>query len=261
MRRSLPLASSLLLAVAVGACGPAEVVVTVEIDVPNPAGSGTITQPLSDVEVQLIPFDRDQVFDSLTQAYGTPEPPIPQALIEQREAVQAANEEWQSAVSRWQTIRDTLQAINSVLETLARGEARYVTLFNEWRDWESQLEAADRAREASFQRFDSLQRGTIRASDSIRILQEQWADEAFADVGTAFAARAQVTGLDWVADTTDASGVARRNLRVAPGRYWVHARYGLPYTELYWNVPIEVTRGDPVVVTLTRANADERIKL
>jgi hypothetical protein len=41
----------------------------------------------------------------------------------------------------------------------------------------------------------------------------------------------------------------------------VYARYELAYTELYWNVPIEVTGGEPTTVVLTRANADERIKL
>ena len=69
------------------------------------------------------------------------------------------------------------------------------------------------------------------------------------------------TGLDLAVDTTDASGVARGNLRVAPGQYWVHARYELPYTELYWNVPIDVVRGEPIQVRLTRENAEERISL
>ena len=53
MRRTLPFALSLLLAA--GACGTAEVVVTLEIDLPNPDGEGTITQVLADVEVQLVP--------------------------------------------------------------------------------------------------------------------------------------------------------------------------------------------------------------
>jgi len=41
----------------------------------------------------------------------------------------------------------------------------------------------------------------------------------------------------------------------------VHARYELAYTELYWNVRITVVGGDPMTVNLTRANAQERIKL
>jgi hypothetical protein len=259
MRRTLPFALSLLLAGA--ACGPAEVVVTMEIDVPNPEADGTILRPLSDIEVQLIPFDRDAVFDSLSTEYGTPEPPIPPELLEQRNAVQAANAEWQEASRRWQTIRDTLLALNQALEPLARGESRYVVLFREWQDWESQLDGVQRRVDSSFARFDSLQRGTIRASDSIRLIQENWADDAFADVGTAFSDRAAATGLDWAIDTTDASGVARTNLRVRPGTYWVHARYELAYTELYWNLPIEVTAGEPVTVVLNRANAQERVKL
>ena len=61
MRSTLRFASGLLLAAA--ACGPAEVVVTMEIDLPNPEGEGTVNRSLSDIEVQLIPFDRDAVFD------------------------------------------------------------------------------------------------------------------------------------------------------------------------------------------------------
>jgi hypothetical protein len=259
MRSALPFALSLLVAVA--ACGPAEVVVTMEIDVQNPDGSGTLNQPLSDIEVQLIPFDRDAVFDSLTRAYGTPEPAIPPELIEQRNAVQVANEQWQANVRRWQTIRDTLQALTTALEGYSRGEARYVALFREWQDFDSQLGGVQRQMDSSFERFDVLQRGTIRASDSIRILQDAWADEAFADVGVVFSTKTRLSGLDFVADTTDASGVARTHLRVKPGRYWVYARYELAYTELYWNVPIDVVGGDPLTVRLTRANADERTKL
>jgi hypothetical protein len=259
MRRILPFALSLMLAAA--ACGPSEVVVTMEIEVPNPDGEGTVSRALSDVEVQVIPFDRDAVFDSMTTAYGTPEPDVPPELIERRNEVQEAQAEWDAANRRWATIRDTLQKLNTAMEQYSRGEARYVALFREWQDWDSQLGAAQREVDSTFAVFDELQRGTIRASDSVRIMQENWADDAFADIGTVFANRQRATGLDWVVDTTDASGVARGNLMVAPGQYWVHARYELPYTELYWNVMIDVEDGEPMTVRLTRENAQERIKL
>ena len=259
MRRTFALAFSLLLAAA--ACGPAEVVVTIEVEVPNPDGEGMVVRQLSDVEVQLIPFDRDAVFDSLTQAYGTPEPEVPQDLIERREAVQEAQAEWDEANRRWSTIRDTLQKLNDAMEQYSRGEARYVALFREWQDWESQLGAAQREVDQTFEAFNELQSGTIRESDSIRILQDNWADDAFADVGDVFAAKLRESGLDWVVDTTDANGVARGNLMVAPGTYWVHARYELPYTELYWNHMITVEGGEPMTVRLTRENAQERIAL
>lgn len=259
MRRTLPLAFSLLFAVA--ACGPAEVVVTMEIDVPNPDGEGTMQLLLSDVEVQLIPFDRDAVFDSITTAYGTPEPEIPSELLERRAEVQAAQGEWDAATRRWATIRDTLQTLSEVLETLNRGSGDYVVLFREFNDWDSQLSAAEREQERTFAAFDELQQGTIRASDSVRVLQDNWADDAFADVGTVFTTKQRTLGLDWVMDTTDANGIARGGLMVKPGQYWVYARYEQAYTELYWNIPITVEGGEPMTVSLTRSNAQERVKL
>jgi hypothetical protein len=249
------------LLLAAAACGPAEVVVTMEIETPNPEGEGTTTRTLSDIEVQLLPYDRDQIFDSVSTAFGTPEPPIPSELIAAREEVQQAQQEWDQNQRRWNILRDTLQTLTSAMEQFSRGEARYVALFREWQDFDAELGRVERQMNASFDRFDSLQRGTIRASDSVRILRDNWADEAFQDVGQIFLAKQRETGLDIAVDTTDASGVARGNLAVKPGQYWVYARYDLGYTELYWNVPITVERGEPVMVQLTLANAEERPKL
>ena len=44
------------------------------------------------------------------------------------------------------------------------------------------------------------------------------------------------------------------------GRWWVHARWELPYRELYWNEPIEVEGGEPFTLTLSRQNAEVRPK-
>ena len=257
-RRTLLFAMGLTLA---AACGPAEVVVTMEIDLENPDGGGTVTRPLSDIEVQLLPYDRDEIFDSMTVAFGTSEPAVPSELMSAREQVQEAQQQWDAQQRRWSTIRDTLQKLNTALEGFSRGEARYVALFREWQDFDGQLGGVQRQMEASFARFDSLQRGTIRASDSLRMMKENWADEAFAEVGAVFRAKQMASGLDIAVDTTDASGIARTNLRVKPGQYWVYARYELAYTELYWNFPVTVERGEPVLVRLTRENAVERIKL
>jgi uncharacterized protein (DUF3084 family) len=256
-RRTLPFLMTLLLAAT--ACGPAQVVVTVEVEM-NDAEMGTVVRQLSDVEVQLIPYDRDAIFDSLTNAFGTPEPAVPQELIDARDEVAAAQAEWQAAEQRWNTLRDTLQKINSSLEQYNRGEARYVALYNEFRDFEAELDRVDRQVQGLFQRFTDLQGGTIRQSDSIRILQDNWADEAYVDFFDVATAKVRASGLQQAADTTDASGVAA-DLMVPPGQYWVHARYELPYTELYWNVRIDVQRGEPVTITLNRANARERLNL
>jgi hypothetical protein len=259
-RRNLPFAMGLLLAAA--ACGPAQVVVTIEQTANNPDGSGTMTQPLTGLEVQILPYDRDQVFDSLQKAFGTPEPEIPQDLLDARDQVRQAQEKWQSATARWNTLRDTLQKINEAIKKYSRGEAQYVVMYKDFEAFDAERARVEKEMNASFKEFDSLQKGTIHESDSVRIARENWADEAFADVDPVITAKVRAAGLPVVVDTTDANGVASGDqFKVPPGKYWVYARYELPYTELYWNVPIEVKRGDPNEIKLNRDNAKERIKL
>lgn len=260
MRSVLAHALPVLLVVASG-CRPAEVVVAIEIEVDDPAGSGRIPRALSEVEVRLLPFDRDAVFDSIVAAYPTPEPEIPAELLAAREEVQATRAELDQAQRRWNILRDTLQKLNAAMQPYDRSETAYILLFREFTNIEGQLPAVESQVNASFARFDSLQQGTIRASDSVRILRENWGDEAFADVAEIFDAKVEASGLDVAVDTTDATGVASGSFLVRPGRYWVHARYELPYTELYWNVPIEVTRGEPMQVRLDQSNAEERLRL
>jgi hypothetical protein len=256
-RRSLSIVMPLVLAAA--ACGPSELVVTVEIDAPNPDGEGMVTRALGDLEIQLLPYDRDAVFDSMATAFGTPEPPVPQDLIDARDQVREAQEEWQAAQNRWNTIRDTLVKLNDAMAGYSRGESRYVLLFKEWQEFDGELGGVTRQMERAFDRFNDLQKGTIRQADSVRIMRDNWADEAFAGVGEVFLAKQRASGLKVVIDTTDATGVVR--IKAKAGSYWVHARYDLPYTELYWNVPVTLEGRDPQELRLTRANAKERIKL
>ena len=252
---------SLSLLITASACGPAEIVVTMEIDVANPDGEGMVTRPLSDIEVQLLPYDRDAVFDSMANAFDTPEPVIPQELVDERARVQEAQQEWQNYELRWSVIRDTLQKLSTALEGYNRGESTYTVLFLEFTDWEGELGGVERQRDRAFENFTSLQEGTIEASNTVRMMQDNWGDEAFSGSNDVFLGKIRASGLDAVADTTDASGRANTHLQVKPGRYWVYARYELAFTELYWNIPIEVTKGEPIMVRLSPDNAEERIKL
>lgn len=256
MRRTLPFALALILAA--GACGPAELVVTMEIEGSADSEEGMSAMAIGDMEIQLLPYDRDQVFDSLEAAHGVPEPTVPADLIEAREAVQAAQARWRAAETRWNNLRDTLQKITDAMEQYNRGEARYVTLYRDFQELESQYGRIETEMNRAFEEFTTVQNATIQRSDSMRIQIDNWADEAFAGAFDVFAAKQRAAGLQAVVDTTDASGVVR--LQAAPGNYWVHARYELPYSELYWNVPVTLVRGDPTQLRLTRENAEERIK-
>lgn len=245
-----------LAALAFAACGPAEIVVTAEL---RPDEEGAEAAPVSDLEVWILPYDRDVIFDSLTEAAANPEPPIPEDLRLTQQQVAEAQQQWRDLEQRWNTLRDTLQTINRQLQQFNRGEARYVTLFRDFQSLENQYDQVERRMQQAFQRFDSLSKSTIGQSQQLRIQRQNWADEAFADVGDVIRLRLQATGMKEHADTTDASGIVR--VEVKPGEYWVHARFEGPYNELYWNVPVTAERGEPVQVQLTRENAEQRLKL
>lgn len=235
------------------ACSSAEVVVTVQLE-----------EPTSDIEVQLLPYDRDAIFDSLGAAFADadrPEPEVPQALQEAREEVRQAQQEWQAAETEWADIRSRMQELNDEIQNYSRGEARYSELFSSFSSYEGRLTSVERARDRAFARFTELQQATVNQSESVQMQRDIWADEAYSDIGEVIQLKLEATGGARLYDTTDASGIARGTFRVGPGRYWVHARYELVFTELYWNVPIDVEGGGMLEIVLSRENAEERQKL
>jgi len=241
------------------ACGPAQVVVTAEVESQDPNTGETVVVPVSDLEIQLIPFDRDQLFDSMSQAYGIPEPEIPQDLLDAREEIRLAQEQWRGMEDRWGVLRDTLQKITEAMEPLSRGESQYRMLFNDYNDFEDEYLRVEREKDAAFARFDSLQKANLEYAQEVKIAIQNWEADAFVELDPIWVAKVREVGRPEAADTTDASGVAL--LEVPEGEYWVHARLEEVYNELYWNVPVSVTGGEPTTVTLTRDNAELRPKL
>lgn len=258
MRRSW-LAVLLLGSTLTVACGQGQVIVSAEVEVPNPEGEGMVVRPIADTEVQLLPFNRDLVFDSLAEAFPTPEPTIPEDLLEAQEAIAIAQEEWRAAEQTWGQGRARLQEITQEMEGLSRGEAQYVALFREFQDVEGAVSRAERVKDQAFARFTELQEGYIQRADSMRLVREQWGDEAFASAGDVFLMKLRESGREILTDTTDAAGMA--GFEVPPGQWWVYARNELPFSELYWNLPITVERGNPVQVSLNASTAEVRPKL
>lgn len=256
MKRSTLLFSAFA-TLGLAACGPAQVVVTAQIEVEDPASGQMVTRQLSDMEVWLLPYDRDQVFDSLTAAAADPEPQIPTELSEAQTAIREAQEEWLAAENRWNTLRDTVQKLSEAMEEFLPSETQYRMMFNDFSDLDAQLGNVERNKDQLFARFDSLSKENISRAQGYQMRVDEWATEAYADVDAVMAAKIRASGLDAVADTTDANGVASE-LMVPEGEYWVYARYEEVYSELYWNVPVSVARGEPVTVTLNRSNAQVR---
>ena len=189
------------------ACGPTQVVIIAEISSDDPSQSAE-SRALGDLEIRMFPYDRDRVFDSLTAAAATPEPPIPDSVLDAQNQVAVAQQAWRDTEARWNVLRDTLQTITDQLEGMSRGQAQYRALFRDFQDLEGEYLTVERRRDAAFDNFTSLQSASMAAAEQIQALREQWADEAYADVGMVMDMHERATGLTTLYDTTDASGVA-----------------------------------------------------
>ena len=240
------------------ACGPTQVVVTAEI-AQNDQSQDAEPRALGDLEIRLFPYDRDAIFDSLTAVAARPEPPIPDSVLAAQNQVAESQQTWRDAEARWNTLRDTLRTLSDELDQMNRQQGQYRVLYNEFQDMEDEYADVEDERDAAFEAFTSLQGASLAAAQEIRLLRETWADEAYAEVGVAMTAHERASGLQVLADTTDANGIAE--FEADAGDYWVTARYELPYTELYWNISITVVRGEPLQVRLMRDNASSRPKL
>lgn len=253
-RRSLW--SAILLSLFVAACGPGEVVVSSEAERFNPETGEAELAPIEGMPVQLLPFDRDHVFDSLTQAAGSPEPQMSAEVREAQQEILAAQQEHREAENEVLSLREELQAINREMEAYSQAEPRYRELFARWNELDAQLDDATRRRDDAFERFTSLQREAIEEIDRHRIALEAWEEEAFAEYPEVVGRRLQETRREILADTTDATGRVR--FQAAPGEWWVYARHTLATEELYWNIRVDVERGDPIEILLNRDNAEIR---
>ncbi len=214
---------------------------------------------LGDLAFRVLPYDRDAIFDSLEAAHPDPEPPIPPEILAAQQRVQQAQTAWRTAEERWGTIRDSLRILGAELEQMRaraqQGTPQYNQGFVRWTNLDAQERQINQQRTAAFNTFDQLQQQTLASADSIRIQRELWADQAFAEFNRVVAAKLDQVGREELADTTNSQGYAQ--LSVPEGRWWLYSRYTLPYEELYWNIPLDIS-GDTVSVSISRENAQIR---
>ena len=128
MKRYLVLVALFTPIVAAG-CGSPEVVA--EAAITDEATGERLA--LSDLPVRLLPYDRDAIFDSLQAAYPDPEPPIPQEILAQQQAVQQAQADWRAAEERWAIVRDSLRSLSDEMTRMQnqglRTTPQYAQLF------------------------------------------------------------------------------------------------------------------------------------
>lgn len=239
------------------ACGDAEIIVHAQQS--GAAEEGSEPTAIRDLPIRLLPYDRDAIFDSLAAAHPVPQPEIPDTLMKLRDAMAQAYNEWNETEHRWATVRDSLIKLNETMKGLSRASGEYRVLYREFQELEPLEGQLNRRKDAAFARFTELQSEVVKQSEEVRLLREAWEDEAYASVDMIIFETLKQLGRPELADTTRATGSVR--LKAKPGKWWVTARYELPYEELYWNIPVELKRGEPVELRLTPENAEVRPKL
>lgn len=260
MRRVVLILATAVTVAALAGCGGGDVVVIAQLEGASTGTQETGEVALGSLPVRLLPFDRDAVFDSLAEAFPEPEPVIPDSIVALQDRVIGTQQEWRDAQEQWAQVRDSLQTLSNALSAMNQSDPDYFVLFQDFNDLESQVNGLERRANSAFEEFESLQARLNQQAREIELARENWASEAFAPIDSIFMAREERLGLEVQYDTTSSQGVTHFT-GVDEGQWWVNARYDRQFDELYWNVPVEVQRGETVTVRLTEENAEVRQKL
>lgn len=249
--RSYATALLALVLPALAACGGGEVTVRVVTE------GDTAQQPVEDLVVTFLPYDRDSIFDALTQQAEEPEPQVPDDLLQQYEQVQEAQQAWRDAESRWAVFRDSLKQLSQAMEGLDRRGREYLQLFEQFNELEGQERQLNAQKDRLFERFDSLQKATVSRADSMQAVIRSWEEIAFEDYTGITDSILEARGVEIREDTTGAQGYASASL--PGGAWWAYTRYQLPFEELYWNLRVDTVFGDTII--LSRENAEVRRRM
>lgn len=206
--------------------------------------------------IDLLPFDRDSIFEVLTRQASAPEPPIPPDLMALRDSLAAARELWTQAESQWNAVRAEMQDLSGSMDGMNRGSREYVQAYGRFTDLESQERSLARAKDQAFAEYEALQGRYSARADSIKVVRFNWEDEAFARYGEIVDSLLEASGRQIHTDTTGGGGYAV--FRVPAGRWHVYTRYELPFEELYFNLPVQIEAGQQDTLRLTRDTAEIR---
>lgn len=228
-------------AIVLTACGGGRLTVEVRTE------AGEETQPVEDLEVQFLPFDRDSVFEALVAMAEEPEPQVPQDLRVQFDSVMALQETWRAVEEEWSEVREQLRQLSDRLQNMDPRGREYREAFDRFTQLEARERQLNRERQEAFDRFTTLQQATQVRIDSVRAVIESWESVAFENYGSVRDSILEALGREVYYDTTDASGMVTRSL--PGGTWWVHTRVAIPNGELYWNEPVDPAQVDTLRLT------------
>jgi hypothetical protein len=229
-----------------------------ELVVQTRFGRDTAGQPagLDRIEITLLPYNRDSIFDALTRRAPRPRPEIPADLLALRDSLDELRRLWTEAESQWNAVRDELQRLGEQMGRMNRASREYAQAFARFTELERRYRALEQAKDAAFRRYDELQKRYATRADSVKIARFNWEEEAFAEYVTITDSLLERLGRQIYVDTTAGGGWA--SFKVPAGRWYVYTTYELPFRELYFNIPVEIRAGRTDTLILTPDTAEVR---
>lgn len=217
---------------------------------------------LTDLEVHILPFDPDELLDSLESAAAVPKPSFPELEASLRSYQRRTNEEFAEVSETWHSTRDSVEDLSRRLLEIDRASARYRARYRDFRELYSRLMRRGAERDATIWSLTAQDRDLAgragAAADSIRL----WEASNLREYPRLASERLEDLGRPAATVVTDEEGGAL--LSLAPGRWWLLAKMkhpANPFLEYHWNQPIH-TRGwmKLAVVPLDDHNARLRFR-
>ena len=199
-------------------------------------------EPLAGLEVMALPFDPDQILDSLALASEAAKPAFPEleaemaAYVPPEEAVlRGIGAEWIDAMAEVKHLADSL---NRVAPTSPGYAAAYDRLRQQYR--ELAQHAAERDKDFREHMGDDrdLASRAAAAADTLR----RWENENYAPFPELADSAVATSGRPVHRGETDEHG--KLEFVLSSGRWWLIARRDdpeNPFIEHYWNVPIRMS--------------------
>jgi len=216
-------------------------------------------EPLVGVEIMALPFNPDQILDSLARTSSAAKPVFPELEGEMAAYVRPEEAVVRGIGAGWLDAMDEVKHLADSLNRVSPSSPGYAAAYDRLRMQYRQLaqHAVERDREFREHMGDDrdLASRASSAADSLR----RWENEVFvgfpvlADSALARSGRPMHTGM------TDEAGKVEFTL--SSGRWWLIARWNdpdNPFTEQYWNVALRMSVLGPRKVQLHSNNSTSR---
>jgi hypothetical protein len=215
--------------------------------------------PIVGLEVAALPFDPDQILDSLAAVATTPRPTFPDLEAEMLAYQRPQSDQVDQVTRPWRALRDTAELLADSLNAADRSDPAYPAAYNRFRQLYQRLALRGAERDAALRRLNGDHRDLAQRAAAAAESLRTWEYETYSDYADVAAAALLREGRQVTEASTGPDGEAR--LTLPPGRWWVVARLtdpDNPFVEYYWSEPVTVTQMLPVRLPLGTGNRTRR---